>query len=846
MGSLPDGAASNKAAGGMPPLLDVPPEAFFDAIAVNGPGESQCVVLGRLAARPDGTARMVFRNMLPSARFSGAWATPKVTGAKLRYHTHFTYATNTATGIAESAGRTADNARRTRVFVADIDAGEAKHAKNPEGTYANGAAAEAAVEGFVARTGLAPNFLVRSGSGGLHLYFLLDAPIGVNDWTPRAKCFMHFMAANNLKADPSVTADAARIMRAPGSVHSETGARVNAFRWREEPYSLAEFERLIGFDAAAVDALPALPNPRHCTRTGSINDDVLAPPQHDGRPASLARVADHCQVIRLIRDTHGNVPEPHWRGGAGVAKFCAEDGEALFHEWSSGYGGYSRREAQGKLDRWDTGPSTCAHLAEVSGKCGGCPHWGQITSPVQLGREPAGAAPAATDAAPNEGASGDGAAPEYVQEMNRTKALVRIGSKMVIGDFRTPYTTPSGVGYGLGYLDVEAFRSKYRGRFAPRDKPGEKPRPLADAWLSHPMRRQYDGVGFAPGETVPPNILNLWQGFAVTPASGDVSLWLTLLEELIKDETTRRYVLMWLAWKVQNPGGVPDTVLIFTGGKGTGKNSLLSPMLTIFGRHGMLADDPELIAGRFTYHLMHLAFGVLDEAVFVGDPRQSDRIKSRITARHMLYEQKGFDPVPGINRAAYVMLTNHAHAWQATTDERRAVVIEAGDGLRGNFEFWTAYHAWADGPGPAALLHHLQSLDVSGFNPRAIPRSDALARQVELTALRDPAVSWWRTCLEEGCITVRDGAGQRREPLHEDRETEIDRNLLRRSFEDSATGRARGAGDWHVIGKRLNTWTARRETKRRDGTGGFTRRDILPPLPTLREMFTAATGVTVQ
>ena len=566
----------------------------------------------------------------------------------------------------------------------------------------------------------------------------------------------------------------------------------------------------------------------------SLNDDLLEYPE---RPTSLALVAEQCAAVAEMRDKRGNVPEPHWRGGLGVAKYCNADGEALAHKWSSGYDGYTHAETQAKMDRWDTPPPTCDHFAKVCSACEGCPHKGKITTPVQLGRSVVTAAPGVTtDGAP----APDADAPDWVRELNRQYAQARVGSKMVITDDRTVYAGAQGITYSMGYLDIAAFRARHAGQFVPVAKIGERPQALADAWLSHPQRRQYDGVVFSPGEPDTPGILNLWQGFAVQPAPGDVSVWLRLLEVLVSDPVTRSYVLDWIAWKVQNPGGVPDTVLAFTSGKGAGKNSLFTPLLTAFGRHGMLADDPELVAGRFTYHLMYMALGVLDEAVFVGDPRQADRIKSRVTARHMLYEQKGFDPVPGINRCAYVMLTNHAHVWQATTDERRAVVIEAGDGLRGDHAFWKEYHAWANGPGPAALLHYLQGLDVSGFNPRAIPKTDALARQVEMTALRDPVTAWWHDQLDSGALIAGEGLGHRRIVLHDDQSTEVARDDFRSAFVRSFG--QRGEALWASASKRIRGWCGSQEVRRREH-GMRARFDLLPPLPQLRSQFTEATGV---
>jgi len=481
-------------------------------------------------------------------------------------------------------------------------------------------------------------------------------------------------------------------------------------------------------------------------------------------------------------------------------------------------------------------------LTSTVGPCETCEWCGKIKNPaVQLGTEVDVTPPG--EVALTEAES----LPEWVQELNQRFAVVRHGSKMVIVDFQTPSMSGRGVVHGMGFLDVAAFCQMHRGRFAPVVKAGEKIKTLANAWLEHPGRRQYAGLVFAPGDKLPANILNMWQGFAVDPVAGDVSLWLELLAALIPGEADRRYVLYWLAWKIQKPGGVPDTILILKGAKGTGKNSLFDPVILLFGRHAMLADDPELIAGRFTWHLMSLAFAVLDEAVFIQDPRQADRIKSRVTAKTMQYEQKGMDPVQGVNRCAYVMLTNHEYVWQATSDERRAVVIEVGEALRGKLEFWERYHAWAAGPGPAALLRYLQGIDLTGFNPRQIPKGEALRKQVEQTALRVPAAAWWHQCLVEGAVRWRDVMGERVVQLADDAETEMDRSALRLSYEQSAAARGRASTDWAAVSKRLNEWAGPggiRTARVRVGVNRE-RRDVLPPLPALRAHFTAITQVQV-
>ena len=434
--------------------------------------------------------------------------------------------------------------------------------------------------------------------------------------------------------------------------------------------------------------------------------------------------------------------------------------------------------------------------------------------------------------------------PQWVSDLNSRFAEVRLGTSVLILDEQTPIETPAGVRYGPGYLDLHAFRQMHSGRYTVSSAAGNKAQQLASAWLSHPARRQYQGAVFAPGTTTAANILNLWSGYAVEPVDGDISLWLRVLCCVVPDKATRRYVLRWLAWKIQHPGDVPGTILLVMGGKGSGKNSLFEPIVRIFGSHGRVFDDAEQIAGRFTGHLQTVAFAVLDEALFTGNSQQADRIKSRVTATSMTYEAKGRDPVQGVNRCAYVSLSNHAHVWQATVDERRAVVVEAGVELVNDRTFWQRYYEWLDGAGPAALLYHLQNLDLRDFNPRVIPKGDALRRQVEQTALRDPATAWWHTVLTEGAISTRHGLLS--VALSEDAATEVNKSDLHESFK-AAAPRAQ-TGDWSSAMRKLKSWVGASgiSVRRPRNTATRGRTVVLPALPELRKTFECATGIHIE
>jgi hypothetical protein len=429
--------------------------------------------------------------------------------------------------------------------------------------------------------------------------------------------------------------------------------------------------------------------------------------------------------------------------------------------------------------------------------------------------------------------------PAWVLEMNERYAEVRRGSGVLILDNQTAAETVGGVRYGPGWIDIPAFRQIHNGSRVPNGASL-----VAPSWLSHPARRKYEGAVFCPGETVSDNILNLWSGFAVEPVAGDVRLWLRLLEVIAPDIETRTYVLNWLALKIQNPGAVPGTILLVKGAKGTGKNSLFEPIVRIFGAFGRVFDDAEQIAGRFTGHLQTVAFAVLDEALFTGNKQEADRIKSRVTATSMTFESKGQDPVPGVNRCAYVSLSNHSHVWQATLDERRAVVIEPSNELIGDTGFWDAYYErFGSDDGLATLLHYLQRMNVRDFNCSAIPKSKALRDQIEQTALKDPATAWWHDVLVEGALPFRNGSIYTRIPLNYDKPTEVSKSALRNSFSEH-TYRTQ-AGDWANAMRKLLKWVGVGgiRTVRRGSDGSRQSMIELPSLNELRKTFDEVVGV---
>jgi len=579
-----------------------------------------------------------------------------------------------------------------------------------------------------------------------------------------------------------------------------------------------------------------------------VKGDVT--PVYDNTPGDFEQIKDECETMRWAAEpaNQHDVKRNLWLNELSITTRC-EGGDELIHQISEHHPDYDEGKTENAVGSLTGGPALCGTIAnsqpEARAACERCQHRGKISTPLQLGKLRRVSAAVVSVVGESKYVR-----PEVVG-LNKRYAVARMGSDVAVVDFRSPVASLSekggGVEYTIGYLKVETFKRLLAGQFIElKDAKDEvKKIPLAAWWLGDKHRRQYDGVMFSPGRELPANILNLYTGFAVDAIEGDVSPWLEVLQEVIPNLEQRTYALKWIAWKIQNTGGVPDTVLILTGEKGAGKNSLFDPIGVIFGKHAMFTSSVHLVIGQFNINLMDKCLVVMDEAVFAGNPQEQDRIKSVVTAKSTMYEAKGMTPVQGINYTAFVSLTNHAWTWAATGDERRAAVIETASGLKGRFDVWAKYHTWVKGAGPSALLHYLQGVNLTGFNPRSIPKGEALRRQIELTALRDPSVAWWSNCLSEGRVTYRDGSGERLIELDDTKPTELDRSALRLSYESSVASRRTGAPNWQGVYRNLQGWCGGIEDVRRRRGQTRVRCDVLPPLPTLIERFQTATGVTI-
>lgn len=268
-------------------------------------------------------------------------------------------------------------------------------------------------------------------------------------------------------------------------------------------------------------------------------------------------------------------------------------------------------------------------------------------------------------------------------------------------------------------------------------------------WLEHPKRRQFDTIVFAPGREVR-DAYNMWKGFACTAKPGDCSMFLEHLKTNVcsGDERLFDYLVRWMARAVQNPDTPGEVAVVMRGGRGVGKSFVAKQFGMLFGRHFLHVSNPSHLVGNFNSHLRDVVVLFADEAFFAGDKKHASILKTLITEETITIEAKGVDVEAAPNYVHLIMASNDEHVIPAGGDERRFLVLDVGNGQQQNASYFGAIAKQMAEGGREALLHHLLTMDLTDFQVRNVPRTDALDEQKAYSL--DPMQEWWYQKLFEG------------------------------------------------------------------------------------------------
>ena len=307
--------------------------------------------------------------------------------------------------------RLAANTQMAKCIAIDIDCNHPKDLPDEHGEFKPKAypsarmAAQAILEfsSEVGLAGLGEPWMVASG-GGVHAYWPLREAVEIAEWKPVAEAFKRLCVQKKLGIDPTVTGDAARVLRVPATVNTgvKSGKRVRGetnvrFMHGGGFFDIEDIRALLESNlvntAYAVKPAPStaltLPGqrPKSAPTTSPVQLFANSITKF-GNIYKRTKKGDGCGQLEFYALNAGDDGmEPLWRGLLSIAQKC-EDGERAA-VWLSGLHPYDLNRMHSKLAEIK-GPYPCTKFdSENPGVCVNCKHWGKITNPLALGRDTA-------------------------------------------------------------------------------------------------------------------------------------------------------------------------------------------------------------------------------------------------------------------------------------------------------------------------------------------------------------------------------------------------------------------------------------------------------------------------
>lgn len=220
--------------------------------------------------------------------------------------------------------RKAINVRAIKAFWLDLDVGNGKKVEGKG--YETKECARKALVAFCKGLELPLPLVVDSG-GGIHAYWLLQDEIGAQKWKAVALKLKKLASQRGLLADPSRTADAASILRPPGSWNKKYDPPRQVMVIADaSPVALVDFEAIL--DSAKAGGNDASSQP---TKSVVSHAGAAALPSGEAPKISLA------EVEIWLRRVDPWCARTQWRNvGFALADAFGEDGRDLFLRWSRG------------------------------------------------------------------------------------------------------------------------------------------------------------------------------------------------------------------------------------------------------------------------------------------------------------------------------------------------------------------------------------------------------------------------------------------------------------------------------------------------------------------------------
>lgn len=250
-------------------------------------------------------------------------------------------------------------------------------------------------------------------------------------------------------------------------------------------------------------------------------------------------------------------------------------------------------------------------------------------------------------------------------------------------------------------------------------------------------------------------VLNLYRGWATTPVAGDWSAIRYLICHVLcsGDDVASEYLLNYLAHMVQKPQQLPGAAIILQSEEeGTGKTTFIDLLRRILGtRYCVTTPDAEALVGKHNDAAMNKVLLHFEEAVAANDRVLESKVKALITNEILTYNPKHIAAISARNYARVFLTSNAKQVAHLPRHDRRWFVLRVSPKHANDPNFWGPFNDQYPQE-IEAFMHALQTRDISGFNPKRVPYTEAKDAQKMESVVGPEAIL--RRFLEDGRLPV--------------------------------------------------------------------------------------------
>lgn len=277
---------------------------------------------------------------------------------------------------------------------------------------------------------------------------------------------------------------------------------------------------------------------------------------------------------------------------------------------------------------------------------------------------------------------------------------------------------------GISFYRKAPAEIKLR-RFCEKIGLQEDPKALIYQFWVSPHTHEFKRTAFSPLATSLDTI-NFWVG----PAQASAGCW-SIVHSFLLDiicggnEEVCTYLLMYLAHMLQRPEEKPGIMIVLLGAQGTGKGTFFKLLGKVWPRTTLEVNDVDHVVGNFNAVLEQKYVVCMDEALFAGDRKKLERLKSLITEPTCRIEQK-YQPARIIDSYhRFIAASNNEQFAHIELDDRRFMFLRVSSIKKGDVSYFDGLLSAINNPVViAAMIYDLESMDLTTFNVRRRPSTE--------------------------------------------------------------------------------------------------------------------------